>query len=54
MSFVGLVWDEQRVPERVYQEARAAKASRRPALSVVEVSEPSRLRFDLADEADLV
>ncbi len=54
MSLVGLAWDEQRVPDRIYREARAAKANRRPTLSVVEVSESSPLGFDLADEADPV
>ena len=52
MSMVGLAWDVQPVPDRVYEEARVSKAARRTALSVVEVPETAPLGFGLADEPD--
>jgi stearoyl-CoA desaturase (delta-9 desaturase) len=52
MSMVGLAWDEQRVPSRIYEEARATRASRRAALSVVEVSDAAPIGLELADEAE--
>ena len=50
MAAVGLAWDLQAVPERVYEEARVSRARRGvpPALGVVETVP---LPLDLADEA---
>jgi stearoyl-CoA desaturase (delta-9 desaturase) len=50
MAAVGLAWDLQVVPERVYEEARATRA-RRGAQSAVGVEETVPLPLDLADEA---
>jgi stearoyl-CoA desaturase (delta-9 desaturase) len=50
MAAVGLAWDLQAVPERVYEEARATRARRR-APSIVNVVEAVPLPLDLADEA---
>jgi stearoyl-CoA desaturase (delta-9 desaturase) len=52
MSMVGLAWDLQAVPKRIYDEARVTKATRRAALSVVEVAEAAPLGLELADEAE--
>jgi stearoyl-CoA desaturase (delta-9 desaturase) len=55
MSLVGLAWDVQPVPDRIYQEARVAKASRRAALSVVDVSDTAPIGpigLDLADDLE--
>jgi stearoyl-CoA desaturase (delta-9 desaturase) len=40
MAAVGLAWDVQGVPDRIYAEAEAVKASRRTAPSVVEAEAP--------------
>jgi stearoyl-CoA desaturase (delta-9 desaturase) len=50
MAAVGLAWDLQPVPERVYEEARATRA-RRGARSAVGADETIPLPLDLADEA---
>jgi stearoyl-CoA desaturase (delta-9 desaturase) len=50
MAVVGLAWDLQAVPERVYEEARANRA-RRGVPSIVGVIETVPLPLDLADEA---
>jgi stearoyl-CoA desaturase (delta-9 desaturase) len=50
MALVGLVWDEQDVPRRIYDEARVVRA-RRAALSVVEVSDAG-IALELADEPE--
>lgn len=49
MAAVGLAWDVQAVPERVYEEARAVKR-RRSAPSVVRVADPGPLAF--VDESE--
>ena len=56
MAAVGLAWDVQAVPERIYEEARARKARlARPSLTA---ADPDALRgpvgLDLADEAEPV
>ena len=50
MAAVGLAWDLQAVPERVYEEARATRV-RRGVPAVVGVVETVPLPLDLADEA---
>jgi stearoyl-CoA desaturase (delta-9 desaturase) len=53
MSALGLAWDLQRVPDRIYEEARAIKA-RKVSLSLTSQStSASPVGLDLADEADL-
>ena len=54
MSFVGLAWDLQPVPERIYDEARMTKSARRATPSIVEVPDAPRLGLALADEAEPV
>ena len=51
MKAVGLVWNVQSVPKRIYDEARVRKATlaRLPVPSIVE---PVTLSFELAEEAD--
>jgi stearoyl-CoA desaturase (delta-9 desaturase) len=50
MSLLGLVWDIQAVPERIYTEARAAKA-RRPASAVPSVVDAAPM-LELAEEPE--
>jgi stearoyl-CoA desaturase (delta-9 desaturase) len=50
MAAVGLAWDLQAVPERVYEEARATRV-RRGVPAVIGVIETVPLPLDLADEA---
>jgi stearoyl-CoA desaturase (delta-9 desaturase) len=54
MSILGLVWDVQRVPHRVYEEARIAKTTRRSTLSVVDVPHAAPLGLELVDDADAI
>jgi stearoyl-CoA desaturase (delta-9 desaturase) len=49
MAFLGLAWDVQPVPKRIYQEARELKASRTGS-SVVSILDSSPLRFDFAED----
>jgi len=51
MQTVGLAWDVQPVPARIYEEARATKARRaaRPAVSVVETAP---IGLELAEDLD--
>ena len=51
MAAVGLAWDVQAVPERVYEEARAIKR-RRSSLSVVRVADPGPLALGFVDESE--
>jgi stearoyl-CoA desaturase (delta-9 desaturase) len=51
MQAVGLVWDVQAVPERIYEEARAVKA-RRAASRVPSIIEDAPIALELAEEAD--
>jgi hypothetical protein len=50
MQAVGLAWDVQAVPARVYEEARVMKAQR-AARKVTSVTE-TPLVFELADDAE--
>jgi stearoyl-CoA desaturase (delta-9 desaturase) len=51
MQAVGLAWDVQPVPARIYEEARSAKA-RRVAQSVVSVLESAPLGLDFSEDAE--
>ena len=51
MAAVGLVWDIQRVPERIYDEARAVKI-RRAAPTVPSVVDAAAMPFELAEEPE--
>jgi stearoyl-CoA desaturase (Delta-9 desaturase) len=53
MSLVGLVWDMQAVPERIYEEARQVKARRAGAI-VTSVIDPTPLAMELADDVETV
>lgn len=52
MAAVGLAWDLQPVPDRIYEEARAARAGR-VIPSVVEANQPPRA-LDLGEDAEPV
>jgi stearoyl-CoA desaturase (delta-9 desaturase) len=52
MAAVGLAWDVQPVPDRIYQEARATKQSRRATPSILDVVEDAPLGLELADEGE--
>jgi stearoyl-CoA desaturase (Delta-9 desaturase) len=54
MAAIGLAWDVQAVPKRIYEEARATRKNRREALSVVEVPEAAPIGFELADEGEAI
>jgi stearoyl-CoA desaturase (delta-9 desaturase) len=51
MQMVGLVWDVKTVPQRIYDEARAAKA-RRAAQSIVSVVHPTPISLELAEDVE--
>jgi stearoyl-CoA desaturase (delta-9 desaturase) len=51
MELLGLAWDVQPVPARIYEEARSIKA-RRDASSVVSVVEAPPLGLELAEDLD--
>jgi stearoyl-CoA desaturase (delta-9 desaturase) len=51
MTAVGLAWNVQRVPVRIYQEARTLKANR-AASKLPSIVESLPLSFELADEVD--
>jgi stearoyl-CoA desaturase (delta-9 desaturase) len=51
MALVGLAWDIQPVPDRIYEEARALK-SRRAAAIVPSVVDSAAMPFGLAEESD--
>jgi stearoyl-CoA desaturase (delta-9 desaturase) len=51
MQAVGLAWDVQVVPKRIYEEARAAKA-RRAALAVPSIVEAPQHGLELAEELE--
>src|SRR5947209_17361280 len=51
MAAVGLVWDIQAVPKRIYEEAVAVKAGR-AALAIPSVVDASAMPFDLAEEPE--
>jgi stearoyl-CoA desaturase (delta-9 desaturase) len=54
MAALGLVWDLQLVPKRIYDEARVNKARRALAPRVPSIRETGPLALDLGDEAELV
>jgi len=55
MAAVGLAWDLQRVPGRIYREAAAVKARRAVAPSIVSILDAEIYQgVDLADEAEPV
>jgi stearoyl-CoA desaturase (delta-9 desaturase) len=54
MAALGVAWDLQPVPERLYEEARATKARRAESLSVVKVAEPGPISLELAEDAEAV
>lgn len=51
MQLVGLAWDVQSVPERIYAEARAAKA-RRSRGSIISVVQTSPIGLELAEDTE--
>jgi fatty-acid desaturase len=51
MAAVGLVWDIQAVPTRIYEEARAVK-SRRAVAAVPSVVDVSTIALELAEEPE--
>jgi stearoyl-CoA desaturase (delta-9 desaturase) len=51
MAALGLAWDVQRVPERVYAEARAIK-EKRAASAVPSIIESAPLSLELAEEPE--
>jgi stearoyl-CoA desaturase (delta-9 desaturase) len=53
MQALGLAWDVQAVPRRIYEEARATRARRaaRRAVSIVDATPP--IGLELAEEVDL-
>jgi stearoyl-CoA desaturase (delta-9 desaturase) len=51
MQMVGLAWEVKTVPERIYQEARVAKA-RRARQSVVSVVHPTPIGLELAEDVE--
>jgi stearoyl-CoA desaturase (delta-9 desaturase) len=51
MAALGLVWDIQPVPERIYAEARAVKAGR-SARTVPSVVDAAAMPFELAEESE--
>ena len=51
MAAVGLVWDIQPVPDRIYDEARAVKV-RRAATTVPSVVDAAAMPLELAEEPE--
>src|SRR5262245_24795409 len=52
MQSLGLVWDVNGVPRRIYEEARAVKARKAAAKSVVSVIDAPPIGLELAEDAD--
>jgi stearoyl-CoA desaturase (delta-9 desaturase) len=52
MQLVGLAWDAQPVPERIYAEARATKERRKSHRGVSIVADTTPIGLDLAEETD--
>lgn len=52
MQALGLAWDVQPVPERIYAEARAVKARRRERHTVSVVQDGGPIGLELAEEQD--
>ena len=53
MAAVGIAWDVQRVPKRIYEEARAAKAQR-PEHRMPSIVDALPLPMELAEDAEPV
>jgi stearoyl-CoA desaturase (delta-9 desaturase) len=51
MAMLGIAWDLQPVPERIYQEARAVRAQR-AANRVPSIIDPAPMSFELAEEPE--
>jgi stearoyl-CoA desaturase (delta-9 desaturase) len=51
MQMVGLVWDVKTVPERIYEEARVAKA-RRATQSIVSIRQSAPIVLELAEDIE--
>lgn len=51
MAAVGLAWNVQPVPKRIYKEARARKAARARS-RIPSILEPASISFELADDAE--
>jgi stearoyl-CoA desaturase (delta-9 desaturase) len=54
MGALGLAWDIKGVPQRIYDEARVARARRAAAPSVPSITETVPLALELAEDAELV
>jgi stearoyl-CoA desaturase (delta-9 desaturase) len=54
MAALGLAWDVQAVPARIYEEARATKARRASAPRIPSIVETVPLALDLDDDAEPV
>jgi stearoyl-CoA desaturase (delta-9 desaturase) len=52
MELVGLAWDVQPVPSRIYEEARATRERRRKQQAVSVVEDVGPIGLELAEEAD--
>ena len=52
MQAVGLAWDVQPVPERIYAEARATKARRRAQKSLSVVQDAGPIGLELVEDVD--
>jgi stearoyl-CoA desaturase (delta-9 desaturase) len=53
MSLMGLAWDVQEVPDRIYEEARK-RASQHAAPSIVSIPEPTPIALEFAEEPESV
>jgi len=51
MAALGLAWDLQEVPERIYEEARATRA-RRATSTILATEEPAPIGIELVEEAE--
>jgi hypothetical protein len=52
MQMVGLAWDVQPVPERIYAEARATRERRRQQKQVSVVQDMGPIGLELAEEGE--
>ncbi len=53
MAALGLAWDLQSVPKRIYEEARAVKA-RRATRSIPSIIDAAPIALELAEDAEPV
>ena len=51
MAALGLAWDLQEVPERIYEEARATR-TRRATSTILATEEPAPIGIELVEEAE--